>query len=174
MVDVVICKIDIPYEATGCIKTQPYFVVLNGDSPPKQIGDQYYDYDSAFKSRSADYPIVSAQSIGDFFGEGPVASPAGEASAAEHEYESKSVIAFEPSIGAAVMEITVWEGGMGQSRRSEKQPAFRYMLAQLGGGILGAIKMFSSPDEAKSDLIAMKADVAMANAPTNSTSHGMK
>ncbi|WP_420007600.1 hypothetical protein [Xanthomonas sacchari] len=174
MVDVVICKIDIPYEATGCIKTQPYFVVLNGDSPPKQIGNQYDDYDSAFKSRSADYPIVSAQSIGDFFGEGPVASPAGEAPAAKFQYESESVIAFEPSVNAAVIELTVWDSGLGQPRKSKNQPVFRYMLARLDAGILGVIKMFSSPDEAKSDLIAMKADVAMANVPTNSSSHGMK
>ncbi|WDJ35697.1 hypothetical protein [Xanthomonas campestris] len=174
MVDVVICKIDIPYEATGCIKAQSYFVVLNGDSPPKQIGNQYDDYASAFESRGGAYPIVSTQSIGDFFGECPVASPAGEAPVAEHKYESNSVIAFEPSIGAAVMEITVWEGGVGQSRRSEKQPAYRYMLAQLGGGILGAIKMFSSPESAKSALVAMKADIAMADVSINSSSHGMK
>ncbi|WP_131469740.1 hypothetical protein [Xanthomonas citri] len=93
MADVVICKMYIPFEATGCIKSQPYFIVLNGDSPPEQIGEQYENYDSALKS-CGDYTIVSTQGIGDFFSKVPVASPAGKAPAAEHEYESNSVIAF--------------------------------------------------------------------------------
>lgn len=116
---------------------------------------------------------MSTPSIENFFGRDEISHQGGEALAGKLEYESTSIIAFEPSIGAAVMEVTVWEGGVGQSVKSEKQPASRYMLAQLGIGVLGVIKMFSSPGRAKSALVAMKADAEMANVPTNLSSHGM-
>ncbi|WP_139074418.1 hypothetical protein [Xanthomonas bromi] len=156
MVEVVICEIVVPYVAGEKIKENIQFIVSTGGVSPKQVGDYFESYEEALESLDKNYFLVSSSGNQGFFG---IKASAHQDSIVNVgvTYESNSVIAFEPDIGVAVMELIIWEGGVGHAKRSESQPASRYMLAQLGMGRLSIMEIFSQPDQARSSLLVLKA-----------------
>ncbi|UYK67656.1 hypothetical protein NG831_05615 [Xanthomonas sacchari] len=156
MIEVVICEIVVPYEAGEKIKESTQFIVLTGGISPRQIGDYFESYEKASDSLGGYYFVVSSSRNQGFF-ETKATAPQDSILRGGVKYESNSVIAFEPEIGVAVMELIIWEGGDGHAKRSKSQPASPYILVRLGMGRLSVIEIFSERDQARSSLLALKA-----------------
>ncbi|MBO9873939.1 MULTISPECIES: hypothetical protein [Xanthomonas] len=156
MVEVVICEIMVPYEAGEKINESTQFIVLTGGISPMQIGDYFESYEKASDSLGGSYFVVSSSRNQGFF-ETKATAPQDPILKGGVKYESNSVIAFEPDIGVAVIELIVWEGEGGHAKRSESQPVSPYILAQLGMGRLSVLEIFSQRDQARSSLLALKA-----------------